>query len=76
MNIIERKEEFNKSFIQVRDQHGIQYDVEAVFENRSVRENSPYDCVRYITIDNEDIKPSFDLHFHSNNSGRIFKILN
>lgn len=63
-----------KVLVDVVDQHGAVYTVEAMCDRSNDEPSSLGDCVRYINIADEIIKPSFDLHFHSNETGKIFKL--
>lgn len=63
-----------KVLVDVVDQHGALYTVEAMCDRSNDEPNSFGDCIRYIQIADEIIKPSFDLHFHSNETGKIFKL--
>ncbi|MGN0935726.1 MULTISPECIES: hypothetical protein [unclassified Acinetobacter] len=64
----------NKVMLDVVDQHGAVYTVEAMCEKSTDEPNSFGDCVRYLNIDDEIIKPSFDMHFYSDKTGKIFKL--
>ncbi|WP_180034837.1 MULTISPECIES: hypothetical protein [unclassified Acinetobacter] len=64
----------NKVMLDVVDQHGAVYTLEAMCEKSCDEPNSFGDCVRYLNIDDEIIKPSFDMHFYSDKTGKIFKL--
>ncbi|AXY56624.1 hypothetical protein CDG60_08615 [Acinetobacter chinensis] len=63
-----------KVLVNVVDQHGAVYTVDAMCERSNDEPNSFGDCIRCINIDDEIIKPSLDLHFHSNKTGKVFKL--
>lgn len=63
-----------KVLVNVVDQYGATYTVDAMCERSNDEPNSFGECIRSINIDEEVIKPSFDFHFYSNKTGKIFKL--
>lgn len=59
--------------VDVIDQYGATYTVDAMCE-RANELSSFGECIRSINIDDEVIKPSFDFHFYSDKTGKIFKL--
>lgn len=60
--------------LSVKDQFGIKHLIEATVEPEFTSTGS-YSHIKHITIDGEDIRPSFEMFFQSNLSGKIYKIL-
>lgn len=63
-----------KRNISVKDQFGIQYAIQATIDNAS-SETQSFSNVKHITVDGEDIRPSFEMVFQSTLSGKVFKIV-
>ena len=63
-----------KQSISVRDQFGVKHSIQATVDQHFANTNS-YSNVKHITVDGEDIRPSFEMLFQSTLSGKIFKIL-
>ncbi|MFU9046055.1 hypothetical protein ACNAUY_06630 [Acinetobacter tibetensis] len=63
-----------KQNLNIKDQFGIKYSIQATVDHHFGASQS---CshVKYITVDGEDIRPSFDMFFQSTSSGKIFKII-
>ena len=63
-----------KQNLNIKDQFGIKYSIQATVDHNF---NASRSCshVKYITVDGEDIRPSFDMFFQSTLSGKIFKII-
>jgi hypothetical protein len=59
----------HKQNISVKDQFGIKYLIQATVANTQCFSN-----LKYITVEGEDIRPSFEMFFQSTLSGKIFKI--
>ena len=63
-----------KQNLNVKDQFGIKYSIQATVE-RHFSASQSWSHVKYITVDGEDIRPSFEMFFQSTSSGKIFKII-
>ncbi|CAM4239074.1 MULTISPECIES: hypothetical protein [Acinetobacter] len=63
-----------KQNLNIKDQFGIKYSIQATV-NHHFDASQSYSHVKYITVDGEDIRPSFDMFFQSTSSGKIFKII-
>jgi len=63
-----------KQGISVKDQFGVKYAIQATVDNHFANTQSPSN-VKHITVDGEDIRPSFEMFFQSTLSGKIFKIV-
>ncbi|AYA02435.1 hypothetical protein BEN74_05855 [Acinetobacter sp. WCHAc010034] len=63
-----------KQNLNVKDQFGIKYSIQATVEPH-FNASQPCSHVQYITVDGEDIRPSFEMFFQSTTSGKIFKII-
>lgn len=63
-----------KDRVQITDQHGAQRTVAVCYEAAAIRVQSPLDCIQYIDVDGEQIRPSFDLHFYSEMNGKIYRL--
>ena len=63
-----------KQSISVKDQFGVKHSIQATVDQHFANTNS-YSNVKHITVDGEDIRPSFEMLFQSTLSGKIFKIL-
>ncbi|QPF37359.1 hypothetical protein H0S58_10195 [Acinetobacter sp. TTH0-4] len=63
-----------KQSISVKDQFGVKHFIQATVDQHFANTNS-YSNVKHITVDGEDIRPSFEMLFQSTLSGKIFKIL-
>ena len=65
----------NKLNINVQDQFGVNYAIEATLDEVVSSAVKTYERIKYIIVDNELIRPSFEMFFQSVNSGKIFKII-
>ncbi|OTG82290.1 hypothetical protein [Acinetobacter sp. ANC 4648] len=65
----------NKLDINVRDQFGTHYAIEATLDEVVSSAVKTYERIKYIIVDNEMIRPSFEMFFQSTQSGKIFKII-
>lgn len=63
-----------KQNISVKDQFGVKHAIQATVDQHFSNTQS-YSNVKHITVDGEDIRPSFEMCFQSNLSGKIFKIV-
>lgn len=63
-----------KQSINVKDQFGVKLFIQATVDNHFANMQS-YSNIKHITVDGEDIRPSFDMFFESTLSGKIFKII-
>ncbi|MDM1249402.1 hypothetical protein HX005_18745 [Acinetobacter sp. R933-2] len=63
-----------KHNLSVKDQFGVKYAIQATVDHQFVDTQS-HSNIKHITVDGEDIRPSFEMFFQSNLSGKIFKIL-
>lgn len=63
-----------KQSLNVKDQFGIKYLIQATVDTNFSNTQSDSN-IKHITVDGENIRPSFEMFFHSNLSGKIFKIL-
>ncbi|MHA3050665.1 hypothetical protein [Acinetobacter sp. ANC 4635] len=63
-----------KHSINVKDQFGVKHFIQATVDNHFANTQS-YSNIKHITVDGEDIRPSFDMFFESTLSGKIFKII-
>lgn len=61
--------------VEVKDQFNQKYSVKGTFHHSITEITKSKENIKFITIDNENIKPSFDLHFHSIDSGKIFRLV-
>ena len=63
-----------KQNLNIKDQFGTKYSIQATVDHHFGASQS---CahVKYITVDGEDIRPSFDMFFQSTSSRKIFKII-
>lgn len=66
-----------KLVVDVVDQYGKVQSVEAIFDTYAQLESFKLhdDQISYLNVDNEMIKPSFDMLFFSNRTGKIFKFV-
>ena len=65
----------NKLNINVQDQFGANYAIEATLDDVVSSAVKTYERIKYIIVDKELIRPSFEMFFQSVNSGKIFKII-
>lgn len=65
----------NKLNISVKDQFGVHYAIEATLDEVVSSTVKTYERIKYIVVDNEVIRPSFEMLFQSTTSGKIFKII-
>lgn len=63
-----------KQNISVKDQFGVKHAIQATVDNHFANTQS-YSNIKHITVDGEDIRPSFEMFFQSTLSGKIFKIV-
>ena len=63
-----------KHSIRVKDQFGIKYFIQATVHGHFANTQS-YSNLSYITVEGEDIRPSFEMFFQRTLSGKIFKII-
>jgi len=63
-----------KQSISVKDQFGVKHFIQATVDNHFVNTQS-FSNIKHITVDGEDILPSFEMFFQSTLSGKIFKII-
>ncbi|MBO1280157.1 hypothetical protein [Acinetobacter nosocomialis] len=62
-----------KQSISVKDQFGINYLIQATVDSY-FSNTQCFSNLKYITVNGEDIRPSFEMLFHSTLSNKIFKI--
>ena len=60
--------------ILVKDQFGIQHHIQATID-RSATPCAAYSHIKHITVEGEDIRPSFEMFFQSTLTAKIFKIV-
>ena len=65
----------NKLNISVKDQFGVHYVIEVTLDEVVSSTVKTYERIKYIIVDNEVIRPSFEMLFQSTTSGKIFKII-
>ena len=65
----------NKLNINVQDQFGVHYAIEATLDEVVSSAVKTYERIKYIIVDNGLIRPSFEMFFQSAKSGKIFKII-
>lgn len=63
-----------KHSIHVKDQFGIKHSIQATVDLQ-FEDTQSHSNIKYITVDGEDIRPSFEMFFQSALSGKIFKII-
>jgi len=63
-----------KQSISVKDQFGVKHFIQATVDNHFANTQS-FSNIKHITVDGEDILPSFEMFFQSTLSGKIFKII-
>jgi len=63
-----------KQNINVKDQFGVKRLIQATLDQKTLNTKS-HSNIKHITVDGEDIRPSFDMLFQSTLSGKIFKII-
>ena len=61
----------NKLNINVQDQFGANYAIEATLDEVVSSAVKTYERIKYIIVDNELIRPSFEMFFQSVNTGKI-----
>ncbi len=59
----------------MKDQFGVHYAIEATLDEVVSSTVKTYERIKYIIVDNEVIRPSFEMLFQSTTSGKIFKII-
>lgn len=62
-----------KQNISVKDQFGVEYSIQATVSKHFANTKS-FSHINHITVDGENIRPSFEMFFQSTLSGKIFKI--
>lgn len=65
----------NKLELNVKDQFGSYYTVEATLDDIIVNEAKSHERIKYITFEGEMLRPNFEILFESKASGRILKIV-
>ena len=63
-----------KQNLSVKDQFGVKHAIQATVDHQFADTQS-HSNIKNITVDGEDIRPSFEMFFQSTLSGKIFKIL-
>lgn len=63
-----------KQSIDVKDQFCVKHFIQATV-NSDFANTKSFSNIKYITVDDEDIRPGFEMYFQSTLSGRIFKVL-
>ncbi|MEK5741531.1 hypothetical protein VXE41_00720 [Acinetobacter variabilis] len=63
-----------KKSISVKDQFGAHHAIQATVDHHFSKTQS-HSNIKHITVDGEDIRPSFEMCFQSTLSGKIFKIV-
>lgn len=58
----------------VKDQFGMKHDIQATMD-RQFTSTQCYSHLKHITVDGEDIRPSFEMFFQSTLTGKIFTIV-
>lgn len=65
----------NKLQLNVKDQFGSRYIVEAALDDIIVNEAKSHERIKHITFDGEILRPNFEMLFESIESGKILKIV-
>lgn len=65
----------NKLDINVKDQFGKCYAVEATLDDVVINPNKTHERIKYIIVENELLRPNFEMLFESSKNGKIYKIL-
>jgi hypothetical protein len=65
----------NKLELNIQDQFGEQYVVEATLDDVVTNEAKTYDRIKHISVEGEIIRPNFEMFFESKETGKIYKIL-
>ena len=63
-----------KQSLSVKDQFGVKHMIQATVDHQFANTQS-HSNIKHITLDGEDIRPSFEMLFQSTLSGKIFKII-
>lgn len=63
-----------KHSLSVKDQFGVKLTIQATVDHQFANTQC-HSNIKHITVDGEDIRPSFEILFQSNLSGKIFKII-
>jgi hypothetical protein len=63
-----------KKQVIVKDQFGTEYTIQATVD-KSILDTQDHSNLRYITIEGEDIRPSFEMFFQSLVSTKIFMLI-
>lgn len=65
----------NKLEINVKDQFGSLYTVEATLDDIVVNEAKTHERIKYIIFEGEMLSPNFEMLFESSSTGKILKIV-
>ncbi|AXQ22575.1 hypothetical protein BEN71_11040 [Acinetobacter wuhouensis] len=65
----------NKLAINVKDQFGSQYEVEATLDDIVVNEAKTHERIKHIVFEGEVLRPNFEMLFESSNTGKVLKIV-
>ena len=65
----------NKLDINVKDQFRKCYAVEATLDDVVINSNKTHERIKYIIVENELLRPNFEMLFESSKNGKIYKIL-
>ena len=65
----------NKLELNIQDQFGEQYVVEATLDDVVTNEAKTHDRIKHILVEGEIIRPNFEMFFESKETGKIYKIL-
>ncbi len=65
----------NKLTVNIKDQFGSQYSVEATLDDIIVNEAKTHERIKYIIFEGEMLRPNFEMLFESSSTGKIFKIV-
>ena len=63
-----------KQSLNVKDQFGVKHTIQATLDHQFANTQS-HSNIKHITVDGENIRPSFEMLFQSTLSGKIFKII-
>ena len=63
-----------KQSISVKDQFGVKHAILATVDHQFA-DTLSHSNISHITVDGEDIRPSFEMCFQSSLTGKIFKII-
>lgn len=65
----------NTCLIDVKDQFGTKYSIVATLAKYKLSTETFNGNIQFITVDDEEIRPSMDMYFQSLISNKIFKIV-